>query len=455
MTRAFIIAGTSSRAGKTTITAGIVSLLVQRGFTVQTYKTGPDYIDPAYHQLASGRPCYNLDTWMMGKDGVVQTFYSHLDSVDFAVIEGVMGLFDGKSQAHDMPKGIYAGSTAHLACVLELPVILIVDATATAQSVGAVVLGFKSYIRELNLLAGVVFNNVAGKRHYELLLEGVMRAGIPVIGYLPKDTMLNLPERHLGLLPPEENAHLKEMRQRLGEVLDSTVNMPLLMSLTKTVTNHEAAQVEKRKCHNTAIRIGIALDEAFWFYYQENFDILKKAGMELVFFSPLKEQKVPAGVNALYFGGGYPEIYAESLSGNTSMMHSIRQYAYDGGCIYAECGGFMLLTEGMYNLEGNYFEMAGLFKTRTKMSKTHLKLGYREVELLEDMPLGRRGERLRGHEFHYSHLESAPENAQDIYNNDARGFRIMKVFASYVHVHFGSRQDVGEHFACFLTSSDS
>jgi len=452
MTRAFIIAGTSSRSGKTTLTAGIVSLLAKKGFTVQTYKTGPDYIDPAYHQLASGRPCYNLDTWMMGKNGVIRTFYRHLDGVDFAVIEGVMGLFDGKSQAQDMPKGIYSGSTAHLAYVLELPVILIIDATATAQSAGAVVLGFRNYIRELNL-AGIIFNNVASKRHYELLLDGVTSVGVPVTGYLPKDTMLHLPERHLGLLPPGENAHLKQIRHRLVEVMDSTVNIPLLMSLTKTVTNYEIT-VKKRKFHNKFIRIGVALDQAFWFYYQENLDIIKEAGMEIVVFSPLKEQKVPTGVSALYFGGGYPEMYAEPLSKNRSLMQSIRQYAYDGGCIYAECGGFMLLTEGMYDLEGHYFEMAGLFKTRTKMSKTRMRLGYREVELLQDMPLGKRGERLRGHEFHYSHLESEPENAQDIYNNDARGFRVLQVFASYVHVHFGCKQYMGDHLVRFLTSSN-
>ena len=448
MTRAFIIAGVSSGSGKTTLTTGIISLLVNKGYTVQTYKAGPDYIDPLYHQIASGKPCYNLDTWIMGQEGVEQTFYRYLPNADFAIIEGVMGLFDGKSQAKDMPEGIYAGSTAHLACVLGLPVILIINATATAQSVGAVVYGFRNYVRELNL-TGIIFNNVAGKRHFDLLLEGTANTGIPVVGFLPKDASLHLPDRHLGLISPMEQVHFNKLRQQLIKNLDLSLNIQLLMSGSKVLTS-PVKNFNRKYRHSTALRIGIAMDKAFWFYYQENFDILKDAGLNIIFFSPLRDQKIPQGLNALYFGGGYPELFVKNLSQNRSMLQSISDFGKSGGCIYAECGGFMLLTKGMYNLDGDYFKMTGLFNSRTKMSNTRVRLGYREVELSQDMPLGRKGEKLKGHEFHYSYLEAAPNNAQDIYNNEARGFRKDHVFASYVHIHFGCKKDTGECFVRFL-----
>lgn len=448
MTRAFIIAGSSSRSGKTTITAGITALLVNKGFTVQTYKTGPDYIDPFYHQIASGRPCYNLDTWMTGWDGAEQTFYRYLGNADFAIIEGAMGLFDGKSQVPDMPDGIYAGSTAHLACVLSLPVIVVINAAATAQSVGAVVRGFRDYVSQLNL-AGVIFNNVAGKRHYDLLVEGTSNTGVPVLGFLPKYASLHLPERHLGLVSPIEQGSLKEIRQELAELLDSSLDMQLLI-LSAELFEKPVNSIVKSKCHNPSLRICVAMDEAFWFYYQENFDILKDAGFEVIFFSPLHDQKIPQGINAIYIGGGYPEMYAEHLSQNNSMLQSINEYGKAGGCIYAECGGFMLLTEGMYNMDGVYFKMTGLFNARTKMSQKRVRLGYREVTLLQDMPLGRQGDKLKGHEFHYSYLESVPDNAQDVYDNDTRGFCIGRVFASYVHIHFGCKKDIGECFVRFL-----
>lgn len=400
---AFVIAGTHSGVGKTTVATGLMAALAKRGHLVQAFKIGPDYIDPSYHAIATGRPSRNLDTWMCSKPTVRKLFARSANEVN--VIEGVMGLFDGRIGG--------AGSTAEVAKTLDLPVVLVVDAQGMAQSVGAIVHGFATYDSKVRSI-GVIFNRVASKGHYEYLRTAVQ---LPVLGWVERDEAMALPERHLGLIPARER---KPDVERIAETVERHVDLERLLALSRIQT--PPAQHEPiRPLH---VRIGYALDEAFTFYYQENLDGLRLQGAKLVPFSPLHDATLPeAGL--LYFGGGFPEIYEDRLRANAPMVAAIRSWE---GPVYAECGGLM------------YLAMIGKIPGHIRMTDRLQNFGYAEAEALIDTPLLRAGETVRGHEFHYSTWDG-PANAYRVCKKGrerTEGYTNGNILATYVHVHFAS-----------------
>lgn len=431
-----IIAGTHSGCGKTTVTLGIMAALKKKGLTVQPFKAGPDFIDAGLHSLITGSPSRNLDLWMCGEEYVKKCFYRYSLGSEISIIEGVMGLYDGEF------------STSRLAKVLDLPIILVVDAYGMAESAGAIVKGFSSY-DDLSI-AGVIFNRVASKSHYERIRRGI--SNVTVLGYIPKDISFKIPHRHLGLFVAEEKPITKENIERLTSAVLEHIDINEIERISGAkgaIKNKNNTQLTPYP-HNTILndlRIAIAFDKAFCFYYEDNLDLLREAGAEIIRFSPLSDNTIPEA-DLIYVGGGYPELYAKRLSENISMLKAIYEWAESGRPIYAECGGLMYLSQGIYDLEGNFFKMVGIFPFVTGMKKERPYLGYREIELKKECLLGKSAERLRGHEFHYSEIIKSSNSSSlsmvySLKNNKGEflkveGYRFKNVLASYVHIHFGS-----------------
>ncbi len=443
MIPALVIAGVSSGVGKTTVTLGLLEALRRRGLTVQAFKVGPDFIDPGLHARVTGRPSYNLDGWMCSRENVVAMVARQAADADLALIEGVMGCFDGREGRSE------DGSTAQVAKWLGVPVILVVDARAMARSAGAVVLGFERFDPELEL-AGVIFNRVAGETHYRWLresMEGHCRA-IP-LGLLPRRESLALPERHLGLVTAAEGVLTPELLDQLARAVEESVDLDLLLRLARS---HVApAPPQTAAPRRARARIGVARDPAFQFYYPANFELLRAAGAELVFWSALRDADLPE-VDALYLGGGYPEVYAEELASNQSMLKAVREFANSGRPIYAECGGLMYLAEAVEDLDGIQHLMVGLLPAGVRMQPRRLTLAYTEVRFAADTPLGPAGTIARGHEFHYSTLEPVPESVRRVWGltqrgaERAEGYLIGQSLMSYVHLHFASNPQLAASF---------
>jgi cobyrinic acid a,c-diamide synthase len=450
--RAFVIAGTHSGCGKTTMTMGILAALAKKGFSVQPFKTGPDFIDSGLHKLATGRVSRNLDLWMCGEDYVKVCFERHSSGADVAVIEGVMGLYDGNL------------STASLAQALDLPVILVVDAYGMAESAGPIVKGFRDWgLKEgecESLLKGVIFNRIASTHHYERICAAVQ--DVPVLGYLPRDTHFEIPHRHLGLVVAEEEPVSARNLDRLAETILNHVDIDRLLDLTEKPLMGSASPTRPTtptRARSTA-RIAVAADRAFCFYYQDNIDLLKDAGAEVIFFSPLIDIQLPADIDGIYLGGGYPELHAAQLSENGSMRTAIKAWADSGGGIYAECGGLMYLSKNIRDFDNHIFAMAGVFPFNTVMTRGKAHLGYREVRLKQDCILGAAGEQVRGHEFHYSAIEGRDqvlsEQTYHVKNGsgadlNGEGFCYKATLASYIHIHFGSNPLIAPSFIDFAT----
>ena len=460
-----IIAGTHSGSGKTTITLGILAALNRKGHKVQPFKTGPDFIDSGLHKLVTGRTSRNLDLWMCGREYIKECFEKYASDADIAVIEGVMGMYDGNF------------STAHLAAELGLPVILVVDGYGMAESAGAIVKGFREYSGEAGKrgsgkvearLIGVIFNRVASERHYKRLKASVQ--DVPVLGYLPRDIDFNIPHRHLGLVVAEENPIDADEIDKLAAAVLEHVDVDRIVHDCKSSGERPfATTCEHANAQASGPKIAVAYDNAFCFYYQDNLDMLKSAGAEILPFSPLADASVPDGADALYLGGGYPELYAEQLSRNKSMMESVECFAGEGRPVYAECGGFMYLTEGIYDFDGNLYPMAGVFPFKTKMTKGRMRLGYREAVLREDSILAKKGTSVRGHEFHYSEVVSteagkrgsgkvSASGLMQVYavkdgeenNIGNEGYRIKNTLGSYIHTHFGSDRSIAKNMVDFI-----
>jgi cobyrinic acid a,c-diamide synthase len=401
---------------------------------------------------------------MCGKEYVRGCFEKYSADADIAVIEGVMGMYDGHL------------STARLAAELGLPVILVVDAYGMAESAGAVVKGFAEYnaealnggsTEEKNVLtsdfpnfqadiAGVIFNRIASDRHYERLRNSV--SDVPVIGYLPRDIDFKIPHRHLGLVVAEESPiDAKEIDKLANAVLEH-------IDIEQIVRKCGGAEALKKKTSDLpdfrapGLKIAVAYDKAFCFYYEDNLDMLRQEGAEIIKFSPLSDTLIPDNVDALYIGGGYPELYAEQLSRNKSMMESIKCFADKGGPVYAECGGFMYLTEGIYDFDGDLHPMAGVFPFKIKMTKGKMRLGYREAVLRKDSILAKKGTSVRGHEFHYSEIAGTEHGTETIYSlRDGsgspihdEGYRTKNTFGSYMHMHFGSERSIVKNMVDFI-----
>jgi cobyrinic acid a,c-diamide synthase len=461
--KGILIAGTHSGCGKTTVTLGILAALKEKGLKVQPFKAGPDFIDAGLHGIVVGRPSRNLDQWMCGRDYVIDSFTRHAAQADIAVIEGVMGLYDGDF------------SPASLASLLQVPVILVVDGYGMAESAGAVVKGYSEFgirnsecgVKTKDLrFAGVIFNRVASESHYKRLKDSVR--DVPVLGYLPRDIDFEIPHRHLGLTIAEEGPLPEKSLAALADAVLRHIDVDRICESAVLGNDESDRHVKDHfafRIPNSAFRLAVAYDKAFSFYYEDNFDLLRDAGAEIVRFSPLADRAIP-DADAVYIGGGYPEIHADALSSNSSMLSSIRAWSDAGKPMYAECGGLMYLSKGIRDFDNKLFGMAGVFPFETRMMRKP-RLGYREIVLKEDCILGNKEEKYRGHEFHYSEINAmrnaefgirSESNAGLIYSvHDAQGrekgeegFRYKNTLASYVHIHFGSNERRAVLFADFV-----
>ena len=447
---ALCIAGTHSGCGKTTVSLGIMAALVKRGLTVQPFKVGPDFIDPGHHRRITGRDSHNLDGWMMSPDYNRNILDRYSRDADVAVIEGVMGLFDGFSGSDE------SGSTAQMVKWLGLPVALVIDARAMARSAAAVALGFLRFDSDL-ALKGVIFNRVGSETHREMLIDAMSSVSdLPVLGCLPRNEDIAIPSRHLGLITDEDFSADETRIEKLAHWVEDNMDLDRLIGSLPEVKNHRSDGVSfssnNRQGHK--IKIGIARDEAFCFYYEENLRLLREGGAELIAFSPLRSKHLPDDIKGLILGGGYPELHCQTLSGNKDLVAEIREFGLSGKPIYAECGGFMFLTEEIRDLDGQAFPMVGIFPMRAKMEHRLKALGYREVVTIKDSILGPEGTKVRGHEFHYSQIQSVDPDSECIYTmmdrkavlHDKEGFVKKSALGSYVHLHWGSNPEVAKNF---------
>ncbi|MBF0477152.1 MAG: cobyrinate a,c-diamide synthase [Deltaproteobacteria bacterium] len=454
-----LIAGTNSGVGKTSVTLALVGALRQRGLRVQTFKVGPDYLDPTYLARASGRPCYNLDGWMMGRDYVRDLFARQAALADISVIEGVMGLFDGSD-----PVSI-EGSTAQIAAWLHAPVVLVVNVHGLARSIAPLVKGFAEFDPEVTI-RGVIANKCGTERHQVHLARSLAACDLPPLtAAIPRDAFPALPSRHLGLVTADHRNLSDEIIQRLGRVLDTPGTIETMIKLADQAPDMEALAVSPGiNPRPDPVRLGLADDAAFHFYYQDNLDALEAAGCDLIRFSPLHDASLPEGLAGLYLGGGYPEEYAAKLAANQTMIQAVRDFARSGRPIYAECGGLMYLSQGITLRDGRRPALTGLLPQGTRMLDRLKALGYVEVTLTRDSLLGRAGDRLRGHEFHYSELDDpAAEVAgwEQIYvtrkpgsdTTGREGRQQGRVLVSYVHLHLASRPEAVRHFVAELAAS--
>jgi len=426
--KAALIAAPMTGSGKTTVTLGLLSVLASRGFKVQPFKVGPDFIDPGLHELAAGLSSHNLDGWMLSKEVNRQIFENAAADKDVAIVEGVMGLYDGFDGSSN------AGSTAEMSQWLGLPVILVVDAHPLARSAAALIQGFKDFDRATDL-AGIIFNRVAGESHFRILEAAVK--DVPIIGWLPSDPQLHIPERHLGLFTAAE----RQVAARITNIRDC-FNRYLDIDRVLTAIPERNLMRAATPSHLPAkrIRVALARDAAFSFYYQANRIALELQGAEILEFSPLEDPTLPMA-DLLYIGGGYPELYRAQLQANESMRQSVRRFIEDGGRFYAECGGLMYLAQ---SIEGS--KMVGILPTEIRLSDRLVNFGYCDVTTTQPSILGPAGTRVRGHQFHYSRCE--PLSVTPVYaiRQGAReygeGWVLPNGLASYVHLHFLSNPTI-------------
>jgi cobyrinic acid a,c-diamide synthase len=429
-----VVAGVTSGVGKTTVAVAIMHALCRKGLKVQSFKVGPDFIDPSYHTLVTGRQSRNLDVWLMGRRGVLESFASACEGADVAVIEGVMGLYDGMSGMNN-----YA-STAHVAKILDAPVVLVVDAGKGARSIAAIVLGFLRFDRSVRI-AGIILNNVAGEKHERYIADALAgRVNAPVLGVIGREGGIRMEERHLGLVPAQElQKEKRDAIMRTARRVAEQINVDRVLALAGKSPLLGAPVMQKTR--KARASIAVALDESFNFYYQDNLDALKRAGAKLVFFSPVNDRRLPQA-DGIIFGGGFPEVLADRLERNATMMKSIAK-AVDGGMpVYGECGGLMYLTRSIrgYRGEKKARRMAGLIDADTVMT-SRLTLNYTEARC--DGPVFGRAS-LRGHEFHYSSIENISQDSRFAYFmkkgrgvvDGKDGFVVGNGLAAYMHLHF-------------------
>lgn len=429
--KGFLLAGTRSGIGKTTVAMGLMASFEN----VSPFKVGPDYIDPSFHEFVTGNRSYNLDLFLMGEEGVKESFYSHHKGI--SIVEGVMGLYDG------LGNSLENYSSAHLSKVLSLPVILVVDAIGKSTSVAAEVLGYKMLDPEVNI-AGVIINRVSSEKLYNMLKEAIESyTGIKCLGYLKKDESLNIGSRHLGLLQADEVGDLREKIEHLKNELEKTINLDEIYKIANFQEKPRKNIFEKYKNKYKGIKIGVAKDRAFSFYYRDNLEFLEKMGIEVINFSPIRDKKIP-DVDLLYFGGGYPETYGKELSENREFIQSLVEFHKNGGFIFGECGGFMYLTEGIETLDGKFYPMTKLIDATVKMGKSLqiTRFGYVDVEY----------ENVKGkaHEFHYSRIDKdgEMEKMYTLKKLDGRewkcGYKNKNLLGGYPHLHFYGSIDILE-----------
>jgi cobyrinic acid a,c-diamide synthase len=444
--RRIVIAGTGSGVGKTTITIGLMAALQKKGCVVQGFKCGPDYIDTSYHTAVTGRPSRNLDSWMFSPNIVKEVLQRGSDGADISVIEGVMGFYDGKDPRSDK------GSTAEISIITGSPVVLIVDCSGMARSAAAMVKGYQTLSENVNIV-GIIANKVGGQGHFQLIKDAVeQECHIPVIGYMSRETEIEMPERHLGLVPSIERGDLDNFFDKLGELAAKTIDLELLYKLAQGTELHfDAADSIFAPKPKKEVRIAVAHDAAFNFYYQENLELLENTGAELVCFSPLHNERVPADIHGLYIVGVFPEEFAAELSKQTGSMESIRQAIDAGLPTLAECGGFMYLCKELYSMDGKRHQMAGVIPGKVKMQKRLAALGYREITGRNGNYLLKEGQAAKGHEFHYSTFHTEEELPAAYETKGMRGTALEGYFnrnlvAGYTHIHFASQPGLVENW---------
>lgn len=404
---------------------------------------GPDFIDPGHHYRVAGKYSRNLDGWMLSKSYNLECFRTHSQTADIAVVEGVMGLFDGCDGKSE------SGSSAEMAKWLGLSVILVVDAKSMARSAAALIKGFEEFDKSLSF-AGVVFNNVGSGRHLQYLKDSLeSNVKMPYLGGIYHDKEITIPERHLGLTTMHDHPLSDEDIERLASVTEKNIDIVKVLDSLPDIrigtdrSNEQTQETFKQR----KVRIGVAWDNAFCFYYKDNLDILRSCGAEIVYFSPITDHTFPDDLDGIYLGGGYPELFASQLSDNSGLRRRRRKNSLEGMPIYGECGGFMYLCSELYNTDGRTYRMTGCFPFAARMLSHLRTLGYREVTLNKDAIIGKRGQTLRGHEFHYSELSDTGMNIETVYSvsgiygqkNVPEGFLTARTLGSYIHLHFGSK----------------
>ena len=413
--RGLIVAAPRSGAGKTTVTLGLLTALKRRGLAVQAAKAGPDYIDPAFHQAATGRKSVNLDSWAMRPSLLDALVVEAASRADMLVIEGVMGLFDGIDAAAGR-----TGSTADLAARFVLPVLLVIDVSGQSQSAAALLRGFVTHDPEVKI-GGVVLNRVGSERHRKFVADAIAASGIPVLGSVPRDEMIALPERHLGLVQAGEHGDLAERLDRLAAIAETHLDLDRILRLA--VPPHLAEAKQATALPPPGSRIALAQDAAFTFVYPHVLDGWRRAGAEIVAFSPLADEPPPKDCDSCWLPGGYPELHAGRLAGAHKFRDGLARFAATRP-VHGECGGYMVLGEVLEDADGISHPMAGLLGHATSFARRKLHLGYREATLLADSPIGRAGSRLRGHEFHYAALIATCNDEPLVELADGQGQRL-------------------------------
>lgn len=442
--RSLVIAGTTSGVGKTTVSLAIMhAFKTKKGLMVQPFKIGPDFIDPSYHKVVTGRESRTLDAWFMGTDGIISTVENATKDVDIGIVEGVMGLFDGMSGRNDF------ASTAYVAKILNAPIILVVDAAKAARSIAAMILGYLNFDKKLKII-GIILNNVSGPKHAKYLIEACRNSlNVPILGIVKRDFDLKMDERHLGLIPSDELEPSKRNKiVRLANKVSEEIYYDKILSLIKLRKSKLTKPISGEHEAPKLVKIAIALDNSFNFYYNENLNLLRNLGADITFFSPISDTRIPDDISGIVLGGGFPEVMVDKLNSNQSMLKSIKKAAEQGIPIYGECGGLMYLTKSItgYKNSKKRFQLVGIIDANTKMTG-RLTLNYTSA----DMNTSTFGniENIRGHEFHYSTLEDLPSDSKYAYSmkrgigidgGKHDGILIHNCIASYMHLHFYDRR---------------
>lgn len=469
--RSLVIAGVTSGVGKTTIACALMAAFRARGHRVQPFKVGPDYIDPTHHGLAAARVSRNLDSVLLPAASLRALFARAAGRADVAIVEGVMGLFDGRTGRGE------EGSTAEVAKLIGAPVVVVIDAARTSRTTGAIALGCARFDPALEV-AGFILNRLGSETHTHAATESVESAtGLPVLGALPRDDSLSLPERHLGLVPTEEAAPPTQFWDRLSAAAERHLDLdhlwkiaeqaqersggtarddPLTRPLRGAYLDHPGEALEPQELFPPepiapVVTIAVAQDRAFTFYYQDSLDILRAWGAELAPFSPLADETIPPGTQGIYIGGGFPELYADELAANLPMRRTIAEASARGLPVYGECGGLMYLGRALTDFERRSHPMVGLVPAESVMQRRRAALGYRTATALRSTPILEASDQIMGHEFHYSQLASLVPVGTAAYRLEEpggvlEGYTSGSVLASYVHLHFGSRPAMARRF---------
>jgi len=426
-----VVAGATSGVGKTSITSAIIYGIKKRGYSVQAFKVGPDYIDPSYLSAISGNDTRNLDVWLMGENELVQSFVKNSAS-DISIIEGVMGYYDGFGG-----KTNYA-STHHVASLVKSPTVLILDASRTARSIAATALGFAKFHRNSRIV-GMILNKIGSKKHEKMCRQALANLKVPILGSILKNSE-SMESRHLGLIPVKEQKSLQNKIRKISREISDSLDIDKILQICKNVP--QLPKVQQKKFKNPTATVAVALDSSFNFYYHDNLEALRREGARLKFFSPVTDKKIPK-CDLIYIGGGFPEVLGQSLERNTIMRRMIKKHAEEGIPIYAECGGLMYLTKSI-SFGKKKYKMVGLFDAETQMTKK-MTLNYTEGRITSNCLISGPA-KFRAHEFHYSKIRNLPKDAKLVYDlKIGEGISGKKdaiceynTLASYCHLYFDS-----------------